>query len=89
MLGLGIGIVPSDRLFSLNDISNLELYLKNYVGINLDSGGAGGVSQWDDSSGNARQIESSAEASMLFLKKKINIICIEVTFGADGIVSGV
>lgn len=54
MLGLGASMSMPDRLFSLNDISNLSLYLKNGVGITLDSGGAGGASQWDDSSGNAK-----------------------------------
>jgi len=45
MLGLGANIAMSDRLFSLNDISDLSLYLKNGVGV--------AVAQWDDSSGNA------------------------------------
>jgi len=45
MLGLGANIAMSDRLFSLNDISDLSLYLKNGVGVSL--------AQWDDSSGNA------------------------------------
>ena len=45
MLGLGANIAMSDRLFSLNDISDLSLYLKNGVGVT--------AAQWDDSSGNA------------------------------------
>ena len=68
MLGLGAGISIPDRLFSLNDISDLSLYLKNGVGV--------AVEQWDDSSGNennARQATADdqaalAEGGLLFVK---------------------
>jgi len=43
MLGLGANIGASPKQFSLNDIDNLKLYLKNGVGVT--------VGQWDDSSG--------------------------------------
>ena len=60
MLGLGANLAMSDRLFSLNDISDLSLYLKNGVGV--------AVAQWDDSSGNANhasQATSGDQAELL------------------------
>ena len=68
MLGLGAGISMPDRLFSLNDISDLSLYLKNGVGVAL--------AQWDDSSGNANHATQAtagdqaalAEGGLLFVK---------------------
>lgn len=53
MLGLGANIAMSDRLFSLNDISDLSLYLKNGVGVT--------AAQWDDSSGNANHATQATE----------------------------
>tara|TARA_R110000765_G_scaffold77060_2_gene151477 strand:+ start:548 stop:1288 length:741 start_codon:yes stop_codon:yes gene_type:complete len=55
MLGLGnsLMVIDSFERFLLTDISDLSLWYRNGYGITLDSGGAGGASQWDDSSGNA------------------------------------
>ena len=55
MLGLGANIAMSDRLFSLNDISDLSLYLKNGVGVHR--------SQWNDSSGNGNHASQATEGN--------------------------
>ena len=51
-LGLGVGVNTSSRPlggFSLTDVSNLKVWLKNDTGLDVS---AGAVAQWDDQSGN-------------------------------------
>ena len=59
MLGLGVGfykLAGGDRLFSLNDIKNLVLYLKNGIGITTV---LGDVSVWADQSGENNDISQA------------------------------
>ena len=64
MLGLGSSLSTAGAVSGKlpNEISGLQIWLKNDTGITSDGGSPDLVSQWDDQSGGSRHIQQTTDA---------------------------
>ena len=73
MLGLGLNLTSRSYAFTPLNVSDLNLWLQNGVGLVLDTSvGPNPVEQWNDSSGNNNHISQSSDERATVLDGGLN-----------------